>query len=197
LPLVWGGEGAVLEGVLPFVCRLSTALESAVRVLRMCKRSAFLIRDGINICNMRVRPTKQKAEPVQCMKCRKWGHFASDCQADKDTCGTCRDSHRTNAFTNKGKVYCVSCGNKSHSSWDRACPEFNQRCAIQDERNPENVMPFYPTEHNWTLTARPHRIPLDERFLGRYVVNSLPTSGSRWPGRDLCLPRKANGPNAA
>ena len=37
-----GGEGAVLEGVLPFVCRLSTALESAVRVLRICRRSALL-----------------------------------------------------------------------------------------------------------------------------------------------------------
>jgi len=42
LPLVQGGEGAVLEGVLPFVCRLSTALESAVRVLRICRRSALL-----------------------------------------------------------------------------------------------------------------------------------------------------------
>ena len=53
----------------------------------------ILIRDGMNICNARVRPKKQKAEPVQCMKCRKWGHFTSNCQVDKDTCGTCRDSH--------------------------------------------------------------------------------------------------------
>jgi len=169
----------------------------AIITLSSADSANILIRDGMNICNARVRPTKQKAKPVQCMKCRKWGHFASDCQADKDTCGTCGDLHRTNACTNKGKVYCVSCGNKSHSSWDRACPEFNRRCAIQDERNPENAMPFYPTEHNWMLTARPHRIPLDERFPGRYAVNSLPTSGTRWPGRDPRLPRKANGPNAA
>jgi len=86
----------------------------------------LLIRDGMNICNMRVRPRKQKAEPVQCMKCRKWGHFASDCQADKDTCGTCGDPHRTNVCTNKGKFYCISCGDKSHPSWDRTCPEFNR-----------------------------------------------------------------------
>jgi len=58
-------------------------------------------------------------------------------------------------------------------------------------------MLFYPMEHNWTLTARPHRIPLDKCFPGRYTVNSLPTSGTRWPGRDPCLLRKANGPNAA
>jgi hypothetical protein len=30
-----------------------------------------LIRDGLNICGTKVRPTKLKQEPVQCMKCRK------------------------------------------------------------------------------------------------------------------------------
>jgi len=157
----------------------------------------LLIRDGLNICNARVRPKKQKAEPVQCMKCRRWGHFASDCQADKDTCGTCGDSHQTNACANKGKVFCVSCGIKTHPSWDRTCPEFSRHCDIQDERNPENAMPFYPTEHDWTLTARPHRIPLDERFPGRYAVNSLPTASSRGTGKEQCPPRKANGANAS
>ena len=156
-----------------------------------------IIRDGMNICSVRVRPRKQKAEPVQCMKCRRWGHFASDCQADKDTCGTCGGSHRTNACTNKGNVYCVSCRDKTHASWDRACPEFNRRCAVQDNRNPENAMPYYPTEHDWTLTARPHRIPLDERFPGRYAVNSLPITGQRWSGGDPRPPRRNNGGNSA
>jgi len=98
----------------------------AIITLSSADSANLLIRDGMNICSTRVRPHKQKAEPVQCMKCRKWGHFASDCQADKDTCGTCGDPHRTNACTNKGKVYCISCGDKSHPSWDRACPEFNR-----------------------------------------------------------------------
>ena len=154
----------------------------------------LIIRDGMNICNARVRPTKQKAEPVQCMKCRKWGHFASNCQADKDTC---RDSHCTNTCANKGNVYCVSCHDKSHASWDRACPEFNQRCAIQDERNPENAMPFYPTEHDWTLTARLHRIPLDKCFPGRYAVNSLPIMGQQWTGKGSCPPQRTNGGNSS
>ena len=167
----------------------------AIIMLSSADSANLLIRDGMNICSTRVRPHKQKAEPVQCMKCRKWGHFASDCQADKDTCGTCGDPHRTNACTNKGKVYCVSCGDKSHPSWDRACPEFNRRCAIQDKRNPENAIPFYPTDHDWTLTARPHRLPLDEQFPGSYAVNSLPTSGSRWPGRDPRPSKNAKGSN--
>ena len=143
-----------------------------------------LIRDGLNICNARVRPTKQKLEPVQCMKCRKWGHFVSECLADKDTCGSCGEAHRTNACTNKGKVFCVSCGDRSHPSWDRTCPEFSRRCATRDERNPENAMPFFPTEHDWTLTARPHRIPLDERFPGKHAVNSLPTAATQRPAKD-------------
>src|SRR4029077_3709688 len=80
---------------------------------------------------------------------------------------------------------------------DRACPEFNRRCAIQDERNPENAMPFYPTEHDWTLTARPHRIPLDERFPGRYAVNSLPIMGQQWTGKGSRPPRRTNGGNSS
>jgi len=152
-----------------------------------------LIRDGMNICNMRVRPTKQKWEPVQCMKCRKWGHYVCDCPADTDTCGTCGEPHRTNTCPNKEKIFCVSYGDKSHTSWDRTCPEFSWRCTIQDKRNPENVMPFFPMEHNWTLTVRPHRIPLDERFLGVYTVNSLPALGGNHPPKGSRPPRRANG----
>jgi hypothetical protein len=140
-----------------------------------CVNSAnTLIRDGLNICGTKVRPTKQKQEPIQCMKCRRWGHFATECLADKDTCGTCGGKHRTNTCKNKDKLSCVSCGDNSHASWDRYCPEFLRRCAIIDERNPQNAMPYFPTDQDWTLITRPERIPLDIRFPGRYTVNSLP-----------------------
>src|SRR5260221_12854778 len=88
-----------------------------------------LIRDGLNICGTRVRPKKQKQEPIQCMKCRLWGHFAMECLADKDTCGTCGKEHRTNECKNKDKTQCVSCGDNTHASWDRYCPKFMRRCA--------------------------------------------------------------------
>jgi len=58
-------------------------------------------------------------------------------------------------------------------------------------------MPFYPTEHDWTLTARPHRIPLDECFPGRYLVNSLPITGQQWSGKGTHPPRRTNGGSAA
>jgi len=38
-----------------------------------------LIRDSLRICNVLIRPTKQKQEPIQRMKCKQWGHFAKDC----------------------------------------------------------------------------------------------------------------------
>ena len=132
-----------------------------------------LIKDGLNICGTRVRPTKQKQEPIQCMKCRRWGHFANECLSDKDACGSCGEEHRTNTCKNKDKLFCVSCGDSSHASWDRHCPEFLRRCAIIDDRNPQNAMPYYPADQDWTLITRPEQIPIDVRFPGRYVVNSL------------------------
>jgi hypothetical protein len=113
------------------------------------------------------------------MKCRLWGHLATECKSEKEACGTCGEEHRTNACSNKGKTYCISCKDGSHPSWDRGCPEFARRCTIYDKRNPENALPYFPTEHDWTLKVRPERIPLDERFPGKYAVNSLPYAGNK------------------
>ena len=133
----------------------------------------LLIRDGMIICSTRVRPNKQKHEPVQCMKCRGWGHFAGNCTAEKDTCGTCGRDHRTSTCKITSKVFCATCKDSSHPSWDRNCPESIRRRAIYDEKNPENELVFYPTDQDWTLTTRPQRIPLEERFPQCFAVNSL------------------------
>lgn len=141
-----------------------------------------LIKDGLAICGRIIHPMKQKQEPSQCMKCRRWGHFAANCPDPEDTCGTCGGKHRTNNCGSKDKLHCVSCGDSSHASWDRACPEFIKRCAIIDERNPLNSMPFFPSDQDWTLVSRPKRIPLNERFPAPFAVNSLPTTGMRTAG---------------
>jgi len=141
-----------------------------------------LIKDGIAICSNIIRPTKQKQEPVQCMKCRRWGHFAANCPDAEDTCGTCGGKHRTSNCDRKDKLHCVSCGDNSHASWDRACPEFIKRCALLDERNPLNGMPFFPTDQDWTLVSRPSRIPLEERFPATFAVNSLQYTAAKPAG---------------
>ncbi len=43
-----------------------------------------------------------------------------------------------------------------------------------DKRNLENSMLYYPMEQDWTQMIQPSRIPMDEWFLGKYMVNSLP-----------------------
>jgi hypothetical protein len=87
----------------------------------------ILIRDGMYICSTVAHPRKLKTEPKQCMKCRKWGHFAAECLEDKDACGNCAEDHHTKDCPDKDRRYCVSCQNKTHMSWDRNCLEFRHR----------------------------------------------------------------------
>ncbi len=133
-----------------------------------------LIRDGMYICSTRVFPKRLKYEPKQCMKCRRWGHFASECRATTNTCGTCGGEHATRDCEDPNKRHCVACRSDEHSSWDRTCPEFLRKSAHFDEMHPENALTYFPTEESWTLNARPERIPLDDRFPSRHAVGSLP-----------------------
>ncbi|KAH9959861.1 hypothetical protein BC827DRAFT_1212140 [Russula dissimulans] len=82
------------------------------------------IKNGLIICGAKVRPKKQKQEPLQCMKCRRWGHLAMECLANADTCGKCGEDHRTATCANRNKTHCVNCNNNTHTSWSRDCPEF-------------------------------------------------------------------------
>ena len=144
-------------------------------MLNNAKDANKAISNGLIICRTKVYPSKLKQEPTQCMKCRKWGHFASDCTETKDICGTCGDDHRTNTCTETRKRYCVSCNAYSHSSWDRGCPEFAKRCSWYDTKHPDNLLKYFPTpEESRTLATRPERIPIPERFPIRYAVGSLP-----------------------
>jgi hypothetical protein len=76
----------------------------AILTITSAEYANILIRDGLIICSTRVRPTKQKFELIQCMKCRRWGHFAEECLAGEDTCGTCRGQHHTNACQTREKL---------------------------------------------------------------------------------------------
>lgn len=133
-----------------------------------------LIRDRMYICSTRTYPKRLKYKPKQCMKCRRWGHFASERHAKADTCGTCGKNHATKDCVNNGNRYCMACKATDHTSWDRICPEFQRKSAQFDDLHPENVLTYFPTEESWTLTARPERVLLESRFPSKYVVGSLP-----------------------
>ena len=151
----------------------------AILTLNSVEVANRAIKDGLEVCGARTKAERSKQEPLQCLKCRGWEHKAQSCEATQDTCGTCGETHRTSDCANKGNFYCVSCKTNAHASWDRTCPEFIRRCAIYDERHPENSMVYFPTEQDWTLTTRPKRVPLEERFPKHLAVNSLQTTNRR------------------
>ena len=142
--------------------------------LSSASKANRLIRDGMNICSARTYPIRLKYKPKQCMKCCKWGYFASECHANADTCGTCGENHTTRDCKDSGKRFCVACKVTDHASWDRACPEFQRKSTQFDKMHPENMLTYFPTDESWTLTARPDRIPLEEHFPSWYAVESLP-----------------------
>jgi hypothetical protein len=77
-----------------------------------------IIKEGLEICEAKLRPEKLRQEPLQCLRCRCWGHFAINCSAPENVCGTCGEAHRTIQCKNPNKKHCVSCNLDSHSSWD-------------------------------------------------------------------------------
>jgi hypothetical protein len=132
------------------------------------------IKEGIYICNTCTFPKKLKFEPKQCMKCRKWGHYASECRAEKDACGTCGGQHKMNECKIENKRYCVSCRSDTHASWDRKCPEFIRKCDEYSGFHPENNLVYFPTDEDWTVTTRPYKVPFEDKFPARFNVCSLP-----------------------
>ncbi|KAG2037955.1 hypothetical protein BDR03DRAFT_813926, partial [Suillus americanus] len=78
-----------------------------------------------------------------CVQCQRWGHIAKECKAPQDICGTCRKNHCTNECNAYRTFHCISCNSNDHASWNRNCPEFENRCAGIDAKHPENSMPYF------------------------------------------------------
>ena len=146
----------------------------AIFTITLASEANRILKDGIYICSARSFPQKLKYEPKQCMKCCRWGHFAASCRAQTDTCSTCGNHHKTNECKAENSRYCVSCKIDTHASWDRACPEFTRKCDEYNNFHPENNLVYFPTDEDWTLTARPGQIPFEDKFPTRLAIGSLP-----------------------
>lgn len=114
-----------------------------------------LLKDGLYVNMERLRPHKDKKEPIRCLKCQWLGHMAKDCTQEKDTCSKCAGEHRFTQCSTPDTLFCVNCQSNNHSSADRHCPQFIKRRAALDERTPENNMPYFPTEEAWTQALAP------------------------------------------
>jgi hypothetical protein len=115
----------------------------------------LIIKNGLYIDQQLVKARKDRKEPTRCAKCQHYGHIARNCSANRDTCATCANNHRTSECNSFRSPWCANCRNNGHSSWSRGCPEFGKRCKDLDEKYPENSMPYFPTSESWTHTSTP------------------------------------------
>jgi hypothetical protein len=112
-----------------------------------------VISNGIWICNKKCHVERIKREPIRCLKCQGWNHMAKDCSETEDRCSNCAGAHRTAACLSPRAKRCVSCKSDGHASWSRECPTFLKKAVEFNERNPENMLPFFPTADPWTWSA--------------------------------------------
>ncbi|KAG2758110.1 hypothetical protein P692DRAFT_20842749 [Suillus brevipes Sb2] len=88
-----------------------------------------------------------------------YGHITKECIAHNDTCANCGNNHRTTDCTTKDKQYCIACETTDHLSRDRDCPTFIKRCESLDKRYPDNQLPYFPTNDEWTQATAPPKPP--------------------------------------
>lgn len=103
------------------------------------------IANGLTICNRRKYVEKLKKEPIRCLKCQGWNHFAYKCISKTDKCSNCAEEHRSRQCPHPHKRWCVTCNVGDHASWSRTCPAFIKKANECDRRNPENSLQFIPT----------------------------------------------------
>jgi hypothetical protein len=108
------------------------------------------ISGGILICNKKCHVERIKKEPLRCLKCQGWNHIARECAEMFSTCSNCAGKHKTADCTQPNRKRCVSCKSEDHASWSRECPTFLRKAEGFNERNPDNLLPFFPTSDPWT-----------------------------------------------
>ena len=105
-----------------------------------------IIREGLCVNHKKLCAHKDRKEPLHCMKCQRWGHFAKDCKHQTDVCGSCAGPHRESKCNSYATFYCVSCQSDHHGSASKECPEFIRRCEELDAKHPDNALPYFPTD---------------------------------------------------
>ena len=147
------------------------------------------ITNGISICNRRCHVERTKREPIRCLKCQGWNHYAKDCIEKEDSCGNCANKHRTSQCPNPEERRCVSCKVGGHASWSRECPTFIKKSNEFNERNPENTLQYIPTSDPWTWTATEKQVKTSQPPQTR---PPFAREQSQPPKRTQAAPRKCD-----
>lgn len=120
-----------------------------IMTFRSANTANAIIQNGIRLRHQKIRARRLKREPTRCYKCQEYGHHAASCLSE-ERCGTCgRSEHQTTDCTYidpSFRQFCTPCGDMGHASWSKDCPEFIRRSQEIRIRDPENSMPFFPTD---------------------------------------------------
>jgi hypothetical protein len=96
------------------------------------------IASGLFIEGKHTNICKSLTEPKRCLKCQKYGHYATECKSTTDICTRCGDPHRTAQcpVTDTAAFHCTNCVDTEamgHGAADRECPGFKaQHRKIQE-----------------------------------------------------------------
>ena len=126
------------------------------------------IANGLTFCNRRTHVEKIKKEPIRCLKCQGWNHFAYECILNVDKCGNCAEEHRTSQCPDPHRKFCISCNTDEHASWSRECPTFLRKVSECNRRNPENALQFIPTTESWTWSVKPDTKVMEKEYNPRH-----------------------------
>ena len=118
--------------------------------LNDAKAANMILGKGASIHGKRTVPKKPKKEPIRCLKCQRFGHERRACKSESPRCALCSEEHESdNCFVRLEDRVCANCqGN--HTSFDRECSIFRDKCRQTDARCPENTLAFYPTDDPWS-----------------------------------------------
>ena len=112
--------------------------------------------------------------------------MAKNCLEVYDTCGSCAERHRTDECENHSKLRCVSCKSDTHASWSRECPTFLRKAEDYNERNPDNLFPFYHTSDSWTWTGSDTNLKHKQPKVGSQAKSGLEATqqGAKGKGKE-------------
>lgn len=110
-----------------------------------------LISAGAYIHGKRCDAKKYRMDPYRCNKCQKFGHVTAICKSDNIICGHCSEDHWTSQCNEENKTpRCANCRSREHGAKNTECRIFEERTKLQDERNPDRKLKYYPTVQAWT-----------------------------------------------
>ncbi|KAF8990302.1 hypothetical protein BDQ17DRAFT_1255953, partial [Cyathus striatus] len=86
--------------------------------------------NGLVIEGAHIRVCKFIPEPIQCLHCQHFDHFACECKATAPTCACCAKPHTTVSCMAAKGIFsghcCANCGLTGHGAVARACSIFAQ-----------------------------------------------------------------------